>query len=270
MSRTYGAQIAANGIRQHYIRYIGTNRPMLVIPGITSPAITWGFVAERLSERFDTYVLDVRGRGLSSSGPSLDYGLDVLADDLAAFIRAVGLSDAVLLGHSMGGRIAARAMTRGATGVGHLVLADPPVSGPGRRAYPSRLDWYVDSIRAASIGMDAEAMRPYCPTWTDEQLGLRAEWLPTCFEPAVVAAFDGFHTDDIHEDLANLDVTTLLLRAEHGGVIEDVDVQEIQRLNGAIAVRTVGGAGHMLPWDNLEGFIGALSEVANDLDPQRR
>jgi hypothetical protein len=48
--------------------------------------------------------------------------------------------------------------------------------------------WYVDSIRLAEQGMDAEAMRVFSPTWTEEQRRLRAEWLPTCYEPAVVSA----------------------------------------------------------------------------------
>ena len=30
-------------------------------------------------------------------------------------------------------------------------------------------------------------MRSFCPTWTEEQLQLRAEWLHTCDERAVIA-----------------------------------------------------------------------------------
>src|SRR5450432_2089607 len=78
----YGAHISANGIRQHYLRYGGQGQPIVIVPGITSPAITWGFVAERLARSFDVYVLDVRGRGLSQAGPSLDYSLDVYAGDV--------------------------------------------------------------------------------------------------------------------------------------------------------------------------------------------
>lgn len=46
----YGAHVHANGIRQHYLRYGGRGPALLLIPGITSPAITWGFVAERLGK----------------------------------------------------------------------------------------------------------------------------------------------------------------------------------------------------------------------------
>ncbi|WP_182086245.1 alpha/beta hydrolase [Aureimonas sp. ME7] len=256
-----GFNIAANGIRQHVLRFAGEGEPLVVVPGITSPAVTWGFVAERLAEGFDTYVVDVRGRGLSSTGPDLDYGLDAMADDLSALVGALGLEGATVLGHSMGARIAVRAATRGAAGVKRLVLVDPPVSGPGRRPYPSKLPWYVDSIRQASEGMDGEAMRVFCPTWDQGQLALRAEWLHTCYEPAIVTAFEGFHTDDIHVDLPGLPVPAVLMVAGRGGVIEPGDEAEIVRLNPSIRTARVENAGHMIPWDDFEGFFEALDTL---------
>ncbi len=111
-TRLYGANVNANGIRQHYLRYGGKGQPLILIPGITSPAITWEFVAERLGRNFDTYVLDVRGRGLSSTGAELDYDTDTCADDVVAFAEALGLEDYILAGHSMGARFALRAVTR--------------------------------------------------------------------------------------------------------------------------------------------------------------
>lgn len=256
----YGANVFANGIRQHYLRYGGEGRAVVLVPGITSPAITWGFVAERLAERHDVYVLDVRGRGLSSTGPELDYGLDAMADDAAAFAAALGLARTAILGHSMGARIAIRAGVRAPEAFGRMVLVDPPVSGPGRRPYPATLPWYVDSIRLAVKGMDADAMRAFCPTWTDEQLRLRAEWLHTCYEPAIVQAFEGFHSDDIFADLPKLAVPALLMVAGRGGVIADEDEAEIRSLYPPIDVTRVENAGHMIPWDDLEGFLLALGD----------
>ncbi len=254
----YGAHVRANGIRQHYLRYGGSGAPLVLVPGITSPAVTWSFVAERLALRFDVHVLDVRGRGLSSSGPDLDYGLNAMADDLSGFVGALGLGDATVLGHSMGARIAIRAAIRNAAGLARLILVDPPVSGPGRRPYPTKLAWYVDSIRLAEQGMDAEAMRVFCPTWTEEQLRLRAEWLPTCHEPAVVSAYNGFHTDDIHTDLMRLTIPAMLVVAGSGGVIEPADENEIRALNPAIRIGRVEGAGHMIPWDDVDSFFAVL------------
>lgn len=265
----YGANVQANGIRQHYLRYgdpsqpsdeSAARQPLIIIPGITSPAITWGFVAERFGRHFDTYVLDVRGRGLSSSGAELDYDTDTCAEDIKAFIDALGLEDVILAGHSMGARFALRAMSRGAGNVSKLVLIDPPVSGPGRREYPSRLPWYVDSIRDCTHGADIETMRGYCPSWSDDQLQLRAEWLHTCYTPAIVQAFEEFHTVDIHQDIPGIQIPTLLMCAGKGGVIQTQDKEEIQRLLPSIRITTAENAGHMIPWDDYEGFFAAFED----------
>lgn len=254
----YGGNVQANGIRQHYLRYGGQGPALILVPGITSPAITWGFVAERLGRDFDTYVLDVRGRGLSSSGPQLDYDTETCAADIAALAQALGLDSYHLVGHSMGARFAIRSAVRAPQGLQRLVLIDPPVSGPGRREYPSKLPWYVDSIRLSLQGMDAEAMRSFCPTWSQDQLQLRAEWLHTCFEPAIVQAFNDFHDVDIHQHVAQITVPTLLIVAGRGGVIQAEDEAELQGLLPSLQIARVADAGHMIPWDDLEGFFAAF------------
>ncbi|WP_447956560.1 alpha/beta fold hydrolase [Vreelandella sp. EE7] len=260
----YGANVHANGIRQHYLRFGGDNastrQPLVIVPGITSPAVTWAFVAERLGRHFDTYVLDVRGRGLSATGPELAYDTDTCADDIVAFIEALSLENVVLAGHSMGARFALRAMNRGAHGIDKLVLIDPPVSGPGRRDYPSKLPWYVDSIKDCTEGVGIDTMRTYCPTWSEEQLRLRAEWLHTCYTPAIVQTFEEFHTVDIHQDFSAIEVPTLLICAGKGGVIQQEDREEIQTLLPSIRITTADNAGHMIPWDDFDGFFTAFDD----------
>ena len=262
----YGGNVHANGIRQHYLRYGGQGGArarrdaVIIVPGITSPAVTWGFVGEQFGRQFDTYVLDVRGRGLSQAGPELDYSLDAQAADVIALAEALGLQRYAIVGHSMGARIGIRAARSKPAGLTRLVLVDPPVSGPGRRAYPAQLPWYIDSIRLARQGFDAEGMRRFCPTWTEDQLRLRAQWLHTCDERAILASFNGFHEDDIHADLPQLAVPALLMTAGRGDVIRAEDVQEMRRLLPALLVAHVADAGHMIPWDDEPGFYRAFGD----------
>ncbi|WP_207479982.1 alpha/beta fold hydrolase [Arenibaculum pallidiluteum] len=256
----YGANIRANGIRQHYLRYGGEGPAVVIVPGITSPAVTWGFVAERFGRSFDTYVLDVRGRGLSEASDALDYGLDAMAADLTAFAEALGLRDYAVVGHSMGARIGLRAVSRHGAQPRRLVLVDPPVSGPGRRPYPAQLPWYVDSIRLMRSGAGIEEMRRFCPTWTEAQLRLRAEWLHTCDERAIVTAFEAFQTDDIHADFPRVRCPTLLISAGRGDVIPPQDEAEIRDLLPGILTVRVETAGHMIPWDDEEGFYRAFGD----------
>jgi N-formylmaleamate deformylase len=261
----HGAQVFANGIRQHYLRYGGSTGgraerdAVLLIPGITSPAVTWGFVGERFGRHFDTYVLDVRGRGLSEASDTLDYSLDAQAADAIAFAAALGLRRYAIVGHSMGARIGIRAAAQQPQGLTRLVAVDPPVSGPGRRPYPAQLSWYVDSIRLARRGISLEQMRDFCPTWSESQLRLRAQWLHTCDERAIVTSFEAFQTDDIHADLRRVAVPMLLLTAERGDVVLPADVAELRLLQPALEDRRVSAAGHMIPWDNEEGFYAAFA-----------
>lgn len=177
----------------------------MLIPGITSPAITWGFVAERLAEAFDMHVLDVRGRGLSETG-DLDYTLDAMAADTVALAET--MDQPIVMGHSMGARTAIRGVAKKPEVFKGAILVDPPVSGPNCRPYPSPWSWYGDSIKMAIKGCSAEDMKAYCPTWSEEQRALRSEWLHSCHWGAIRTAYDGFHTDDVHADLPKLTVPT--------------------------------------------------------------
>jgi N-formylmaleamate deformylase len=265
-SYLYGANLHANGIRQHYLRYGGSDGAragrdaVVILPGITSPAVTWGFVGERFGRVFDTYILDIRGRGLTEAADAMDYSLDAQAADALALVKALGLGRYALVGHSMGGRIAIRAARHADTALARVVAVDPPVSGPGRRPYPAQLPWYVDSIRQARRGMSIEEMRTFCPTWTDEQLRLRAQWLHTCNEEAITTSFHAFQTDDVHADLPHVKVPLLLMTAARGDVVRPEDADEILRLAPEAQHVRVADAGHMIPWDNEEGFFAAFQD----------
>lgn len=254
----YGSHIRANGIRQHYLRYGGKGRPLVIVPGITSPAVTWGFVGERLGRVYDTYVLDVRGRGLSEGGPDLAYTLDAYADDLAGLADELKLRDCAILGHSLGARIAARFGSRHPTASSRLVLADPPLSGPGRRPYSMTLQSYMDRIHEARSGrLDLAAMRKIYPLWEEEHLRLRAEWLHTCDDTAIRESVRNFQEEEIQSDFAKIRVPALLIVAGKAGVIDENDLAEVRRLMPAIEVRKVG-TGHMIPFENAEAFFAAL------------
>ncbi len=255
----YGGHVRANGIRQHYLRFGGKGEPLLVLPGITSPAATWAFVGERLGRTYDTYVLDARGRGLSESPASADYSLDAYARDAAGVAEGLHLPRFRLLGHSMGARSAARMGRLYGDRLERLVLADPPLSGPGRRPYVKDLAFYLDAIHEARAGLtDVEKVRRTYPGWTDEQLRTRAEWLHTCDDVAIDRSLRGINEEDIHGDLAAIRVPTLLIAAGKGGVIQDEDLAELNKLAPAIQVQRIAHSGHMLPFDDLEAFLRAV------------
>jgi len=256
----YGANIQANGIRQHYLRYGGKGPSLVLVPGITSPAPTWGFVAERMGMHYDVYVLDIRGRGLSEARDDMDYSREACADDVGAFAEVLQLTNYVYMGHSMGARIGCLVGRKYGDRIASMILVDPPVSGPGRAPYPATLDWYINSIRLACRGIDSEQMRRFCPTWSEEHLRIRAEWLHTCNEAAIVRSFHDLNGDDIHADIPHLSMPVLLMAAGRGGVIGPKDMEELRQLMPQVVIRVIENAGHMIPYEDEAGFFAVLRE----------
>jgi N-formylmaleamate deformylase len=258
-------RVSANGITQHYLDRGAGEPGFLAIPGITSPAATFEFVAEPLSRHHRVVTVDVRGRGLSDKPPA-GYGLEDYVADAAALIEVAGLSRPTVLGHSMGARIAAALAARHPELVGAAILADPPLTGPGRDAYPFPLDPYVESLRKAQAGATAEDMRPYFPSWTEEQLALRARWLATCSEQAVVETYRNFHEEDFFEPWSRISVPVLLVYGEESPVVTASGLEDLAAANPRARMAGVSGAGHMIPWDNLPDFVS----VVLDFHAERR
>ncbi|WP_226350763.1 alpha/beta fold hydrolase [Pseudonocardia sp. ICBG601] len=180
----------------HALDYGGDGVAVLVLPGITSPAVTMDFVARELVDLCRPVVLDVRGRGLSDTGGS--WTLDDYAGDALAVLDALELGpDTILFGHSMGARIAAVAATR--RPVGGAVLVDPPLSGPGRSPYPTTLEAFLGQLHKAQHGTDADGVARSWPRWPRREQELRARWLSSCDEAAIAATHAGFESEDFFD-----------------------------------------------------------------------
>jgi N-formylmaleamate deformylase len=248
----------ANGLRHHYLEYGDAGPAVVVVPGITSPAITWEFVSERLADGFRVYTLDVRGRGESARAQAGAYRLPDYAADVAGIIESLGLERPVVLGHSMGARIVSALGALHPATHGPLVVVDPPLTGPGRDPYPFPLQIYVDQLHEAYAGASADDMRRYFPTWSEWELQIRAEWLPTCDETAVVESYENFHTEDFFGYWRNVRPPVLFLYGLDSPVVPGAAIEDVQASNPAAEVLGITAAGHMIPWDNLDEFVESV------------
>jgi pimeloyl-ACP methyl ester carboxylesterase len=81
----------------------GTGVPIVFLHGGTGTgAVDWGEIADRLSARYRTAVVDLRGHGRSSH-EGAEFGIVRFGLDTLHVLRALGLERAVLVGFSVGG-----------------------------------------------------------------------------------------------------------------------------------------------------------------------
>lgn len=254
--------VRSGSVRLHVLDYGPSDGvPVVVLPGITSPAVTMDFVARELTDLVRPLVLDVRGRGLSDDAP--DYDLGSYAADVEAVVDGLGLRDPILFGHSMGARIAARVTaTRPLRGA---VLADPPLSGPGRAPYPTTLDAFLGQLAQARRGTDADEVARSWPRWPRREQELRARWLSSCSRSAIAATHAGFESEDFFADWPKVPAPAYFLYGGASPVVTAAGAAEAAERNPSAELVEIPGAGHMIFWDEPEAALGALREALRKL-----
>jgi N-formylmaleamate deformylase len=264
--------VRSGDLRLHLLDYGPADGvPVLVLPGITSPALTMDFVARELTDLVRPLVLDVRGRGLSDSaspqapGPLHGYDLEAYADDVDAVVTGLALDRPILLGHSMGARIAAVAAGRGRHPQRGTVLVDPPMSGPGRGPYPTTLTAFLGQLDAARRGTDADEVAASWPRWPRREQELRARWLASCSTTAVAATHAGFESEDFFDVWPAVPAPTVLIHGGDSPVVTAAGVAEAAEANPAAEMVEVPGAGHMVFWDQPAAGLAAVRQALTAL-----
>ena len=108
----------------------GSGEPVLLIHGVTSTNRAFQVFADALISRGKApYAVDLRGRGDSNSLPG-PFGMAQHAADMEAVIKTFGWIRPDVIGHSMGGFVAAALVGLYPEAVGEVVFADGGVPLP--------------------------------------------------------------------------------------------------------------------------------------------
>ncbi len=250
--------VRTGALSLHVLAYPGQDPAVLVLPGITSPAISWDFAVRALDGSRRFVVADIRGRGLSERPGKGGYRLSDYVEDVAGLVSELGLESPTLLGHSMGARIATAVAARRPELAGAVIAVDPPLSGPGRAPYPITREAFVSQLREAQAGTSVKQLRGRYPRWPERELQLRADWLPTCAEEAIVGSHEGFHSEDFFDDWPHVRPPVAFVYGLISPMVTEEGAAEASVSNPSAKVLGVAEAGHMIPWDNLEGFVEAV------------
>jgi 3-oxoadipate enol-lactonase len=96
-------KIKANGVTMNYAQQ-GTGEPLILIPYLAADHACYAFQVAEYSKHFTCISLDLRGTGETDKTDGA-YSTEDLADDVAAFMQALGISRAHISGLSLGAAI---------------------------------------------------------------------------------------------------------------------------------------------------------------------
>lgn len=240
-------------------------RPVLFLHGITENARAFEPMIRSLPDDLYALGLDWRGRG-ESDKPETGYGIRQYAEDLLAVWNLFsGYADKPLLvGHSMGARAACAFAALYPDLAAGVVLIDPPLSGPGRRPFPTPLSRFLEPKRALAAGDMALFRSYYSGKGFDYER--KAKELTECAEQAIVQSYDAMNKDPFHAYYRMLRVPALLIAAGLSPLITADDEEELACLNPSVLVKRFGDVGHEVhKWaperlaEELLDFLSSLS-----------
>jgi pimeloyl-ACP methyl ester carboxylesterase len=93
-------KVNANGININYEQQ-GSGEPLLLIPFLAADNACYAFQVADYAKHFTCISVDPRGAGETDKPPGT-YSMELFADDLAAFIQAIGVERAHVSGLSLG------------------------------------------------------------------------------------------------------------------------------------------------------------------------
>ncbi|MDZ8079425.1 MAG: alpha/beta fold hydrolase [Nostoc sp. SerVER01] len=105
-------------------REAGAEIPVIFLHGAWNESSQWLSVMESLAENFHCFAPDLLGFG-ESENPNIHHSIDLQVECLAEFLQAVKLEKVYLVGHSLGGWIAASYALKYPENVNGMVLLAP-------------------------------------------------------------------------------------------------------------------------------------------------
>jgi pimeloyl-ACP methyl ester carboxylesterase len=137
--------------------------PIVLVHGSTIDSHTdWDSIAPGLARHYRVFAPDCRGHGRSNN-PRLSYSFLELAEDVVAFVRAMGYEKAHIIGHSNGGNV-----------VLVTLMEFPEVV---QTCIPQAANAYVTRylIEREPKVFDADRVAREVPEWRDEMIALHGE-----------------------------------------------------------------------------------------------
>lgn len=117
---------------QLFYRKYGEGKPLIILHGLFGISDNWVTFGKKIAELgYEVYIPDQRNHGQSPHSPVFNYL--ALVDDLFEFIDEHELEEAVILGHSMGGKVAMRFALENPLFLSKLIVVDISL-----RAYEAR------------------------------------------------------------------------------------------------------------------------------------
>lgn len=241
-------------------RKFGSGQPLIILHGLFGKSDNWNSLAKQFSENnFEVYIVDQRNHGLSPHSSVWNY--KVMSDDLHELITDHELKNAVLLGHSMGGKTVMQYALDHCGTLDKIIAADI-----APKYYPQQHHAVLEALNAVDLSViktrkeAEEVLSKFIDDAGTKQFLLKnIYWkenglLDWRFNLKVITE-NIENVGEASPDAKTCDVPALFIRGEKSNYILDEDMYLIQQLFPRSMLETIAGAGHWIHAEKPKEFF---------------
>jgi esterase len=247
-------------MKLHY-RELGEGKPLVILHGLFGYSDNWQTHAKKLAEYYRVILVDLRNHGHSDWAEETSY--ELMAQDVYELCRELQLNNFILLGHSMGGKVAMHFAQQHEDLLEKLVIVDI-----GMKAYPMHHEHILAGIHSVdltnitarsqaeaqmSVHIDSEGVKQFLlkNLYWKEKGNLAWRMNVEVLEremPNILAAVP---------DLS-VSIPTLFIRGALSNYILDEDITDIEDVFIDSEVVTIENAGHWVHAEAPSEFLDTL------------
>lgn len=244
---------------------LGQGKPFVILHGFLGMSDNWKTLGKKFSEEgFEVHLVDQRNHGHSFHDDNFDY--ETLSEDLRHYFEAYNLSEAIVLGHSMGGKTAMLFATQNPNLVSKLIVADI-----SPRFYPIHHDAILEGLSSLdfseikSRGAADKQLANYVSDFGTRQFLLKNLYWKEKGQLALRMNLQVLkeNVSEVGEALplhAKFEKETLFLRGDKSEYIALQDETIIKQHFSNVNIVTIANAGHWLHAENPDDFFNEVMQ----------
>jgi pimeloyl-ACP methyl ester carboxylesterase len=242
---------------QLYYEVHGEGIPLVLISGLGYPLWQWHLMVPHLEKHFQVITLDNRGVGQSDK-PAGPYTASVLARDIVELLDSLGIDEAVVMGHSMGGFIAQALALEYPARVSKLILASTNFGGPRHvPVTPEAMAVLSDTTTDPLTRLRNGIVISTAPGFAERQPELIQKWLD--WRVANPLDIPGYQAQmgigvallaegaAFENKLTDVSAPTLILFGAHDKVVPPANADLLAKQIPGSQIRILPDAGHFFP-----------------------
>lgn len=244
-----------------FYRQFGNGKPIIILHGLFGLSDNWVSVGKLLAHNYRVIIPDLRNHGQSPHSNNFNY--DAMTSDISELLDDLELSSAIVMGHSMGGKVAMQFALQYPEKTDKLIVVDMSMRQYVERQSQIEILKAIMAIDFEQVDSRSEISELLKQSITEEKVRLfimknlyrktriQLGWRPdlTAIYQNIDYIFEAISGDNVYEG------ASLFIHGENSDYVLKSDISQILHHFPQAIFKVVPAAGHWVHADNPDGFL---------------